>query len=96
MSALRRPFLTWLALLLLLAFQAVIGRVLGWGNVSLAIGLAMAGLVAIFFMDVGRGPGLVRVFAAAGVFWLIVLLGLGLTDPLTRHTIPVSALSSGR
>jgi cytochrome c oxidase subunit 4 len=93
MSALLRPFLAWLGLLLLLAAEAWIGRVLGWGNVALAIGIVMAGLVSFFFMDVGRGPGLIRVFAAAGLFWLLVLLGLGLMDPLTRHTIPAGTLA---
>ncbi len=73
----------------LLAVEAALGRVLGWGNVSLALGVLMAATVAVFFMEVDKGPGVIRVFAWAGVFWLFVLLGLGLMDPLTRHTVTI-------
>jgi cytochrome c oxidase subunit IV len=41
-------------------------------------------VVGIVFMEVGQGPGIVRLFAAAGLFWLTILLGLGSLDPLTR------------
>ncbi len=44
----------------------------------------MAALVAIVFMEVGRGPVIVRGFAVAAMFWLLLLLGLGSIDPLTR------------
>ncbi len=44
----------------------------------------MAAIVATMFMEVGRGPTIVRGFAVAAVFWLIVMLGLGSADPLTR------------
>jgi cytochrome c oxidase subunit IV len=47
-------------------------------------GVLMAIVVAIGFMDVGKGPAIVRAFAVAAVFWLMVLLGLGSVDPLTR------------
>ena len=40
------------------------------------------------FMDVRRGPALVRFFAIAGLFWLAILLGLGMVDPLTRAVYP--------
>jgi cytochrome c oxidase subunit IV len=46
--------------------------------------LAMVALVALRFMRVGTGPAIVRVFAIAGLFWLLILLGLGSMDPLTR------------
>jgi hypothetical protein len=47
-------------------------------------GLLMVLTVAIGFMDVRRGPVLVRAFTVAAMFWLFVLLGLGSVDPLTR------------
>lgn len=47
-------------------------------------GVLMIAIVAINFMEVGKGPTIVRGFAVAAVFWLIVLLGLGSADPLTR------------
>ncbi|MBV8777303.1 MAG: hypothetical protein JO258_08915, partial [Alphaproteobacteria bacterium] len=46
--------------------------------------------VATMFMQIGRGPALVRVFAAAGLLWLTILLGLGSVDPLTRTDYPVA------
>lgn len=32
----------------------------------------------------GSAPAIARCFAIAGMFWLTILLGLALTDPLTR------------
>lgn len=46
--------------------------------------LIMLGVIATSFMQVGRGPVVVRLFAAAGVLWLAILLALGSLDPLTR------------
>ena len=44
----------------------------------------MAVLVGVMFMDLRRAPMLARGFAIMGLFWLAVLLGLGMVDPLTR------------
>jgi cytochrome c oxidase subunit IV len=41
-------------------------------------------VVGVVFMEAGQGPGIVRLFAAAGLFWLTILLGLGSLDPVTR------------
>lgn len=38
------------------------------------------------------GPVIVRVFTAAGVLWLLILLALGSLDPLTRVVYPVEPL----
>ncbi len=89
MSIVLRKGLVWLLLLALFAAEATVGSVLGWGNVSLALGVMMAATVAVFFMEVDKGPGVIRVFAWSGVFWLFVLFGLGLMDPLTRHTVSI-------
>lgn len=35
-------------------------------------------------LELDRGPSIVRTFAIAAMFWLMVLLGLGSADPLTR------------
>jgi hypothetical protein len=50
----------------------------------------MVVLVAVSFMEVRRGPVIVRAFAGAALFWLLVLLGLGSVDPLTRIDFPVT------
>lgn len=52
-------------------------------------GVVMVATVAIGFMEVKRGIVLVRAFAVAALFWLLVLLGLGSADPLTRTDYPV-------
>ena len=52
-------------------------------------GVLMVAVVAIGFMEIGKGPAIVRGFAIAAMFWLIVLLGLGSVDPLTRTDYPV-------
>jgi len=52
--------------------------------------IAMIGLVAFGFMNVTKGPVIVRTFAVAALFWLLILLALGSVDPLTRvnYTVP--------
>ena len=55
--------------------------------------LAMLGVVVTSFMQVGRGLVIVRLFAAAGVLWLLILLALGSLDPLTRVVYPVERQS---
>jgi hypothetical protein len=47
-------------------------------------GVLMVATVALGFMELKRGIVLVRAFAVAAIFWLLVLLGLGSVDPLTR------------
>ncbi|HEX4153850.1 MAG TPA: hypothetical protein VHY75_16710 [Steroidobacteraceae bacterium] len=47
-------------------------------------GVLMIILVAVNFMEVGKGPVIVRAFAVAAAFWLLVLLALGSADPLSR------------
>ena len=51
----------------------------------------MVGVVGVVFMEVGRGPEIVRLFAAAGLLWLAILLGLGSLDPMTRTDYPVQS-----
>jgi cytochrome c oxidase subunit IV len=52
--------------------------------------LVMVALVGVQFMQVRSGPTIVRLFAAAAVLWLVLLLGLGSLDPFTRMQYPVS------
>ena len=66
--------------------------------VSLAIAIAKAGLVAAVFMHLRRGDAIARLFAATGLFWLVLLMGLTLSDFLTREPepAPVDVLSRGQ
>lgn len=52
--------------------------------VAMAIAAAKAALIVLFFMHVWYGSQLTRVFAIAGFLWLAILLGLMMSDYLTR------------
>lgn len=92
----RRLWLTLALLLLLLAIE--------FGASFLPLGRAarplllipavlMVGTVGAMFMEVGRGPEVVRLFAVAGLLWLTILLGLGSLDPMTRTNYYVQGAS---
>jgi len=59
---------------------------LGEMNIVVALGVAIvkAALVVLFFMHVKYGSRLTWVFIGAGVFWLMILLGLLMGDYATR------------
>lgn len=84
------PVVVWLALLGLLGLEIALVT-FGFGAVTPFVGVAMAAMVAFGFMRLADAPSLSRVFAVAGVFWLLVLLGLGSVDFITRTDFPVAA-----
>jgi cytochrome c oxidase subunit 4 len=79
--------LCWIGLLALLGLTVVLSyQPLGSFNFPVAMAIAgiKAGLVAAIFMELRHRSGFIRAFAAAGFFWLAILLWLGLMDFLTR------------
>ena len=79
--------LVWIGLLILLALTLGSAYLpLGWlnGVVNLAIAVAKALLVMTFFMHLRSSHYVLRIAAAAGFFWLAILIGLSLSDFLTR------------
>lgn len=52
--------------------------------VILVVAAVMVGIIGVFFMHVGQGPAVVRGFAVVAIFWMMILIGLGSLDPLTR------------
>jgi cytochrome c oxidase subunit IV len=79
--------LVWVALLVLLALTLASSYIPLHGfnaAVNLAIACVKAALVAVFFMRLRWSHPLIRLVAAAGVIWLLILIGLSLTDVLTR------------
>jgi cytochrome c oxidase subunit IV len=89
---LRRLVWTWVVLLVLLAIQfgtSFVPFSPSLRPLLLVPAALMLAAVATMFMQIGRGPALVRIFAAAGLLWLTILLGLGSLDPLTRTDYPV-------
>ena len=90
----RQLLLCWLGLILLAAIE------LGCAHVNfnpshrpvlLVPALAMVALVGLMFMRVRSGIAIVRVFAVAGLFWLTIMLGLGMMDAMTRAMYPVAS-----
>ena len=59
---------------------------LGWLNtpVALLIAIAKASIVVLFFMHVRYNSPLMWVFAAAGFFFVLILLALTLQDYISR------------
>jgi len=84
----RRTYIfVYLALLILLGGTIGLAYVdLGIWNTVAAITIAVvkALLVVFFFMHVKYSSNLTRVYVLAGFLWLALLIGLTLTDYLTR------------
>ena len=77
----------WTALMVLLALTTGLAFVqLGTAQlgVSLAIAVTKALLVLLLFMELKASSGLVRVFAAAGFFWLLIMIALTSADYIHR------------
>ena len=62
---------------------------LGFLNTAVALGIAVtkATLVVLYFMHVRYGTRLTWVVVSSGVFWLGILIVLGLSDYLSRGWI---------
>jgi cytochrome c oxidase subunit 4 len=84
----RKNGLVWLALLVLLGLTFGAAR-LSLGDFNVVIALVIAGikvaLVIVIFMGLGSSPSLIRLAAATGVFWLIILFVLTLTDVIASR-----------
>lgn len=82
---------SWIALLALLGTTLGFSFVpLGSMNivVALTIGAAKGMLVALIFMKLARGPSLRWIFGGAGLFWLLFMFGLSMTDYASRRGWP--------
>ncbi len=81
-------YIVWALLMVLMILTAALSRVpLGEWNtvVALAIATAKALLVLLFFMHVKyENYKITWVVVVGGFFWLFLMLGLTLTDYLTR------------
>jgi cytochrome c oxidase subunit IV len=91
MATTRTYFTVATALLLLLA-AAVAVSFMHLGRFQIVASLAIAGikatLVVLFFMHVRWSSPVMRLFAAAGLVWLAILIGLTLTDVASRSNWP--------
>jgi cytochrome c oxidase subunit IV len=87
---------SWLALLGLLALTVSIAYLpIGAFNtpVALMIALTKGLIVAAIFMELREDRTLVFIFAAAGFYWLAILLWLAFGDYLTRSNFPPGGIS---
>ncbi len=92
-------FLIFVALLALTGATVWVASVdLGPLNTVVALSIAVFKglLVVLYFMHVRYSSRLVWVFAGAGFFWLIILIGLTMSDMISRDWLglPVSAFLS--
>jgi caa(3)-type oxidase subunit IV len=89
----RLDLLVWMALLCVAVLEigASFLPIPAGARTILALPAAiMACLVALGYMRLLSAPVIARGFAVAGIFWLAVLLGLAMIDPLTRTVYAVT------
>jgi cytochrome c oxidase subunit 4 len=90
-------FLVFFTLLLLTAVTTAIAFFdLGGGRnnaVAITIAVCKALLVILYFMHVRYSDRLTWVFAGAGFFWLLILIGGTMDDVLTRPQLSPSTAS---
>jgi cytochrome c oxidase subunit 4 len=83
----RRIVVVYLGLLALLALTATAALLPpGPWSTPIALGVATAkgALIFAYFMRLRERPGLIRLFALAGFFWLAILMALTFADFSTR------------
>ena len=81
----------WLGLLVLLAFTVGSAFVnLGTANtaINLLVSVVMMLLLMTLFMHESRARTLTQLASAAGLLWVVLMIGLALADYLTRVHIP--------
>jgi hypothetical protein len=86
-SELRRLAKAWVIIVALGGLELLCGLTHlshGFRPLILLPGIGMIATVAWQFMEIHKGPVLVRAFAVGALFFLFVLLALGSVDPLTR------------
>ncbi len=90
--ATRTDLVTGTVLLVLLALT-VLFNMLPLGPLSLVVAMFIAAtkatLVAVIFMHLRTSSPVMRLFSVAGLLWLTILIGLTLSDYLTRERPPV-------
>lgn len=82
------PATAWLVLLVLFALSLGSAYLpLSAGNVALNLGIAavMIAILATFLMDLRNSTVLIRIVAAAGLLWIVIMFSLTFTDYLSRH-----------
>lgn len=87
----RTYFLVWITLTVMTFVTFLVAQIdLGGWNIVVALLIAFFKmmLVILFFMNVKAESPLTKLFAGAGFFWLILLLGQTLLDYISRTWMP--------
>ncbi len=82
--------LVWVTLLCMTALTTGVAYIdLGpWNTVAaLAIAIFKASLVVLFFMHARHSEHLVRIVIVCAIFWLLILIGVSMTDFSTRNRV---------
>jgi cytochrome c oxidase subunit 4 len=86
-----RYLLVWVGLLALL-FSSLGSAYVQMGAFNTVANLGIAAckmlLVALFFMHLNRASPLIRIVSGVGLVWVLIMLGLSLSDFLTRIPVP--------
>jgi cytochrome c oxidase subunit 4 len=80
-------FLILVALTLLTCALSLLPHGAWHALVGLGVATLKAGLIAVFFMHILSGNRLPWLALLAGILWMSILLGLTLTDYLTRASL---------
>jgi cytochrome c oxidase subunit 4 len=97
----KSTYVTVFGVLLVLTAVTVAAAFVHLGNfnfpIALSIAIVKATLVVLFFMHVKYSSRLTKMFVGTAVFFLVILLGLTLTDYLSRglQTYPGGAGGAG-
>lgn len=87
----RRDILVWVWLLLFLGTTFAVSFA-PWGAwdtiISFSISAVKTLLIAYFYMHLNQEKGMTRIFALAGIAWLMILFSLTLSDYTTRSWLP--------
>ena len=88
-----RTYLSVFIALMVVLVVTVLASFLDLGPFSIVVALTIAVmkavLIVVFFMHLRTSSQLTRIFAGAGVVWLIIMLGLTLNDYISRPWLGV-------
>jgi cytochrome c oxidase subunit IV len=83
----RKPLAAWAGLIALLGVE-VAASLIPWSPsvrpLLLIPAAVMVAIIAFALMEIRRAPPIARLFAAAALLWLAILLVLGCLDAMTR------------
>jgi hypothetical protein len=90
-TAVKKYLLSWVALVAFVALQAGMTELPVDGlsrTVALLLAWLMVALVAALLMTWHRAPALAALFALSGIFWTVVLFGMGTSSEPVWPTLP--------